>query len=132
MEDDTRNKSAFNDSIGYLRRINILLHACNIFSTESKADEWFNAIRALSRELGTEMKPEEKTKIKEQCIQLEPKIKEWIKGYKSKKEMDLEIPLQLYNELQEVEESLRTINKAAGLQQKEKEFDPRMSKKTKT
>ena len=55
-DSEEREKSEFNDALGYLRRINACLYSADMSSMELNFYGWFHALMIFRRELSTEIK----------------------------------------------------------------------------
>lgn len=109
-----RDQSEFNDSLGYLGRLNILLTLCDQHSMQLNAFQWFQTLTTLYRELSTEMNEKEIQKGKTFRETVKPKLK--LPALKKG-----EVPPDLYDDLNDFELFLRDILKSSGLQQKLKD-----------
>ena len=113
-----REQSEFNDSLGYLNRLNGLFYICDNSAMNLQANEWFHALLSLSRELSTEMNDtdQEKSTTYQEAIRHKlPKFaKDLTRGVQ-------QISPDLYEQLHNFELFLRKITKDSGLQQKMKE-----------
>lgn len=107
-----RDQSEFNDSLGYLGRINILLTLCDQNSMQLNVYNWFHALLSLYRELSTEMNETEIQRGKEFRDKVRPQMKRLKLG---------EVTPELYDELNDFELFIRDILKSSGLQQKLKD-----------
>ncbi len=114
---DQREQSEFNMAVSYLNRLNQLFYICDEASMKLDANSWTYSLRALFRELSTEMNDSEVKKIKGEFAKISSDLlnynKEIIKGKN-------EIKPKLYEALEDIELSIRKILKESGLQQKMK------------
>lgn len=128
MEDNfERDKSEFNDSLGYLGRINDMFFGCNLAAIKLDANIWFRALLRLSLELCTEMKNNEWEDVKKFREKVRPKIDIHNKHFD--KAGNRTITPELFDDLFEFERFLRMVCKESGLQQKLKDVDPRIKRK---
>lgn len=116
MVDDVKDQSEYNDSLGYLRRINACLTMAQDASMNSNVRAWLAALSALSRELSTEMNDAAKRYVEDKIIELNNDIIKAESGRFSGK-----IPAELVMKLHKWDVELRAINDKAGLQIKRKE-----------
>ena len=114
-----RDQSEFNDSIGYLNRLNGLFYICDNSSMELQANDWFHALLCLSRELSTEMDDDDIKELKKCQDNIRTKLPKFSKDFM--KTGSAQISPDLYEELHNFELFLRKITKDSGLQQKMKD-----------
>jgi len=105
-----RNKSEYNDSLGYLTRLNFLLFKCLTARLNLMASDWFYSLEGLGVELSTEMDEEELKILDNFSEKTLPLIEQWNE--------DNELTNELYQVLNKHERFLRKIYKDAGLQQR--------------
>jgi len=110
----SRSKNAYNDSLGYLQRINLLWY--RISSCRIKLDiyNWLNYLIAQYSELSTQMTEEERTQHKKTIIDL----KEGLATAYIILGNNIQIRQKLYDGLMDFEQSLRDIWHRAGLDMK--------------
>ena len=111
-----RDVSEFNNSIGYLNRLNLWFFSCEEASFELDANRWFNALLSLAKCLSTEFKEDEIPLISKFQTKVLPMISKH-----NQKITDTglnEINPELYKLLFDFDLKLRYICKKAGLQQK--------------
>ena len=116
---DERQKSEFSGDVSYLNRLNTYFYLAGMAAIELDAYNWYHSLQVLFRELSTEMKQEEITKWNITSQEINAKLCEQLEenGENGK----LEISQELYNDLHLYELSIRSILKAAGLQNRMKE-----------
>jgi hypothetical protein len=113
-------KNAYNDSLGYLKRIDILWY--RISSSRIKLDiyNWLNYLIAQYTELSTQISKEERIQYRANIINL----KEGLATAYIIKGNNIQIRQSLYNGLMELEQDLRDIWHKAGLDIKTIEENP--------
>lgn len=122
MEQEKQN-SEFNDAIGTIGRMNSLFYVAVDAAMKLDAHQWYHSLRALKRELKTDMK-EEKNKELNDTIK---KIDELLPIYLNNAKRGLsEISTELYDLLDLLETELREIHDKAGYKTKRSD-DPRFS-----
>lgn len=115
---EERDQSEFNDSIGYLNRLNNLFYICDSSAMDLDGFGWFHGLMCLFRELSTEMNFKEK----EECKSYKNKCNMYLKKYmEDKAKGQQQIRSEFYDILNDFEIFLRSITKNSGLQQKLKE-----------
>jgi CRISPR/Cas system CSM-associated protein Csm2 small subunit len=121
MKNERREQAEYHLGFSWLERLNRLFYLCNDSALSLDSMSWYHALRALYRELSTEMKPDEEKEIKNalQCV---------AKKVYHPSQARRGISAELYEELEEIEKKLREIMKEAGLQMKFAE-DPTMALK---
>lgn len=110
-EGQYKPKNAYNDSLGYLKRIDILWY--RISSSRIKLDvyNWLNYMIAQYTELSTQINKEERTPYKANII----KLKEGLATAYIRSGNNIQIRQSLYNGLMDFEQDLRDIWHKAGL-----------------
>lgn len=114
-ETSERDKSEFNDSLGYLARLNMVLFSCLQSRVNLDASKWFYSLEGLGVELSTEMNEEELKRLDEFSTKTIILIEVW---NKKKEKGTIKVSQELYQKLNEHERFLRKIYKDAGLQQR--------------
>lgn len=110
----SRNRNAYNDSLGYLQRINLLWY--RISSCRIKLDiyNWLNYLIAQYEELSTQMSTKERTQHKKTIMEL----KEGLATAYIISGNNIQIRQKLYDGLLDFEQSLRDVWHLAGLDMK--------------
>lgn len=116
---DNREQSEFNNSVGYINRINTLFWVADETSTNLDINTWYHILLALFRELSTEMKDEEIEETTRKFEKINEELQKHLK--ESQRKGVASIPPTLYLSLHTTEMKLRRIGKESGLQQKMKE-----------
>lgn len=109
---DNRDQSEFNMAVSYLNRLNVLFYLCDESSMELNVTNWTYSLRALFRELSTEMKPEEIKKFKDKFKKINT-MKTYHDKMVSRGKND--IKPELYTALEDVEIDIRKILKDSGM-----------------
>lgn len=124
MTEDNKDMSEFNDSIGYLNRINAMFYSCTEASFNQSSATWSRSLLRLFNELSGFMEKETYTKNYEQIRNIFRIISEEEKK-KSRRHDNEEgtINIKLYWMLNDYELEMRRIYKDSGLQIKLKEDD---------
>jgi hypothetical protein len=115
-DSEEREKSEFNDALGYLRRINACLYSADMSSMALDAHGWFHALMGLYRELSTEIKTDRLSSFKTTILNLNDEINKLDSGRGR-----ILLSAELYFKLNDFEIELRKIYDGAGLQMKRKE-----------
>jgi len=111
-----RDKNEFNMAVSYLGRLNALLYAADESSMQLDSFGWYHSLRAIYRELATEMTEKEIEKFNKDFDKLGEGINQIIT--QQQRTGVNSIPPILYNQLHTIEIGLRKILKDAGLQGK--------------
>lgn len=116
--ENARGTAEFNMAVSYLTRLNTLFYIADESAMTLDMNKWMHSLMALFRELSTEMKAEEITKIKNKFNIINSKVQEINNVYGRKG--TVEVNPQTYDALHEVELDLRRVVKESGLQMKMK------------
>ena len=115
MTDNLYERAEFNDSIGFLNRLNALFALCDDAAMRLDALTWYHGLRCLRRELSGYIKadtiPNKFNEIDKLIPIKQPKVSV--------------IPADLYKLLDETEIELRKVYKESGLMIKE-QMNPRL------
>jgi len=114
-----RDQSEFNMAISYLNRLNGLLAFCDESAISLDSHSWFHGLLAVSRELSTEMKPDELEKANQFMLTINAIITRTSKQTARKGSNG--VAPELYVNLHKFELLLRKVLKESGLQMKMKE-----------
>ena len=110
-DSEVREKSEFNDALGYLKRINACLYAADLYSTSLDYNQWFHSLMAFYRELSTEIKPDQMEKFRAAIIGLNNEINRL-----NTANGRIKLSSETYFKLNDFELALRKIYKDSGLQ----------------
>jgi len=111
-----RKQSEFNMAVSWLGRLNYWFYICDEQSNQMNIYEWFQSLLILTRELITEMKPEEKQELEQTQKRIFPEINRV--AMITERTGNKKVPPSLYWQLHEMETKLRTILDDSGLQKK--------------
>lgn len=112
MESDY-TKSEFNDSLGYINRINSLFWLADKSSMEYNAQGWLSSLFTIFRELSTEIKSEDRDRIKKVIAECNCLVNKQLGSNGVSKRS--EISSDLVFKLADLEIELRIIQDKAGL-----------------
>jgi len=110
---DDRQQSEFNMAVSYLNRLNALFFMADEAAIQLDAYTWFHTLMALSRELSTEMSPDEFETVTKFMGDINPNIQ---KAYANHaKTGRWQIDSVLYHEMHDFELLIRKVLKKSGM-----------------
>lgn len=119
MELQPQQTSEFNDAVGYLGRINLILYYIDEAHRDLNPDNWLRGLELLYSELVTEIKDEQRIHFRELSKKLAPKINMHVARMKNPRvSRKSPITQELIEELKDYETELRDVYKKSGLQMK--------------
>lgn len=111
---DKLRLAAWNTAFGAVNRLNALFDQCVISATELNSFAWYMALKQIDKELDCKMNDEQRELVKKKFLLLRNKIvnKNNPQAIRNQRE---QITVELYDDLDELEKTLRSIADKAGL-----------------
>ena len=119
MELQPQQTSEFNDAVGYLGRINLILYYVDEAHRDLNPDTWLRGLELFYSELVTEMKDEDRKRFREISKKIAVEVNRHTRRMSNTRVLNkTRITQELVEQLKDYETELRDIYKKSGLQMK--------------